>query len=54
MSKGKPRVHTSVEFDAEQHRALMTRLFKERRSLSQWARDAAEAYLADGKVKRAD
>ncbi len=41
-----PVVHASINMPPKMHRALMERLFKERKSLSQWGREQAEAYLA--------
>ena len=44
-TKTERRIHTSIEMPIKQHRALIERLFKERKSLSQWAREQAETYL---------
>jgi len=45
-TKPERRVHTSIDFTEKQHRALMDKLYKERKSLSQWGREQAEQYIA--------
>ena len=49
MTPDQKTIHASVHLEPKLHRALTTKLFKERRSLSEFFREAAVEFVGKGK-----
>lgn len=45
MPQAEKPVHTSVNLEPKLHRALTTKLFKERRTIAEWVREQAAEFV---------